>query len=69
MVAARCNQNSVESEILVLKGLNSVIQLYSSRYNGGVVVTNSRLVDQSGKGQITDPESPSTRETFRDSEG
>jgi len=27
MVATRCNQNSVESEILPLKGLNSVIQL------------------------------------------
>gem|GEM_PF-6312633 len=54
--------------MLLLKGLNSVIQLYFGRCNGGVVVTNSRLVDQSGEGQITDPESPSTRKTFRHSE-
>lgn len=32
------------------------------------MVTNSRLVDQSGEGQITNPESPSSRETFCDSE-
>jgi hypothetical protein len=50
MVAARRNQKAWGLRFRQLKGLNSVAHLYSDSYNGGVVVTNSRLVDQSGEG-------------------